>query len=174
LSAKNASRLKVIAILVGVFLLGGGVGGALMHMHGLRSMRHTMGGPPTKARARFRLQAMTRHLDLDDDQRTKIEAILREGEQERERLMVDVRPELDKLRQSMNSRINAVLTPEQQAKHKVMLERLRKRRNRRRGKRRRGPRGKRHRKWRHEGKAPRRPPPDPPPPASTFQGRVTW
>jgi Spy/CpxP family protein refolding chaperone len=132
-SQPNGSRFKAIGILVAVFLLGGVAGGASMRVHMLSQWSDTMRAPPTKARARWRLDAMQRHLDLSDEQRSKLETILTESAEEREQLTDDCRPALDALRERTDARIREVLTPEQQTKHQEMMERMRERRGKRGG-----------------------------------------
>jgi Spy/CpxP family protein refolding chaperone len=125
--SERARRYKPIAILLAVFALGAvaGVGG--MRAFELRELEGTMGRPPSEARARFRLEAMRRRLDLSDEQQTKLEAILRAAEDERERALASCRPGLDSLRDKTDAEIEAILTPEQREEHRRFVERRRQR-----------------------------------------------
>ena len=121
-------RLEAIAVLVGVFVLGGAAGAALMRTHMLSDMRAAFDFPPIKVRARFRLEAMRRNLDLTPEQDAKIQQILRESEDERESAVAECRPEMQAIRQRTKQRIDEVLTAEQRAQHEELLERFRRRR----------------------------------------------
>jgi hypothetical protein len=89
----------------------------------MKELAGAMRGPPTEARARFRLEAMRRHLDLDDEQVRAIEAIVTEAEAEREALMASCGPSLDELRRRTDERIDAVLRPDQRARHEELERR---------------------------------------------------
>jgi Spy/CpxP family protein refolding chaperone len=127
---KQRGRLQAIAVLLGIFLLGGGAGAAAQRAMMLRDLRHSMGGPPTKARARWRLEAMDRRLDLSDEQRSKLETILTESHEERHRVMGECKPAMDELRKKTDARIAEVLTAEQKKKHDAFMTKLRERRGR--------------------------------------------
>ena len=144
-------RWKPIAVLVAVFLLGGVAGAGGGRLLAMRELAGTMRGPPAEARARFRLEAMRRHLDLDDAQAQELEAILDEAETEREALMRSCGPGLEELRARTEARVDAVLRPDPRARPQE-LERRRPRRPPHGG----GPRG--------PGDHHPPPPPAPPPP----------
>ncbi len=114
-TAASPSRWKPVAVLAAVFLFGGITGAALGRMTAIRDLQSTFRGPPTEARAQFRLEAMRRHLDLTDDQVRRLEAILSEAEAEREKLLSTCRPGLDALRDQTDARVKEILTPEQRA-----------------------------------------------------------
>jgi len=114
-TAASPSRWKPVAVLAAVFLFGGITGAALGRMTAIRDLQSTFRGPPTEARAQFRLEAMRRHLDLTDDQVRRLEAILSEVEAEREKLLSTCRPGLDALRDQTDARVKEILTPEQRA-----------------------------------------------------------
>lgn len=129
MSKRKPTRYKAVAILAALFLLGAGAGAAGMRAYMLSSMRAEMSGPPAQSRARFRLKAMTRRLDLTDEQRDQIATIVDEAEQEREQLSEDCRPALEQLRQRTNKRIDAVLTERQRAEYELHMDRRHQRRN---------------------------------------------
>lgn len=123
----TTGRWKTIAVLVAVFLLGGLAGAGGGRFLAMRELAGTMRGPPAEARARFRVEAMRRHLDLDDAQARELEVIFDEAETEREALMRSCGPGLEELRTRTEARVDAVLRPEQRARHEE-LERRRPRR----------------------------------------------
>jgi hypothetical protein len=111
---------KAAAILIAVFLLDGLAGGAVARTMAMRELAGVMRGPPSEARARFRMEAMRRHLDLDDAQAKQLETIVADAETERETLMNACKPGLDELRERTEARIRAVLRPDQLARHEEM------------------------------------------------------
>lgn len=119
-AAPAPARWKPLAVLAAVFLFGGVAGGAIGRMTAIRDLESTFRGPPTEARAHFRLQAMRRHLDLTDDQVQKLEALFTETETERDKLLATCRPGLDALRESTEARMKEILTPEQRALHEEL------------------------------------------------------
>jgi Spy/CpxP family protein refolding chaperone len=122
------TRYKAAAILAVVFLLGAAAGGAGMRAIMFQHWRTTLSMAPSEGRARFRLEAMARRLDLTDEQRAKVETVLVEAEKERARLTEDCRPQLEALRQKVEKEVDAILSEEQRVKHREMLERMRSRR----------------------------------------------
>ncbi len=110
-------RTKSIAWLLAVFLLGGAAGAGFGRAGALRELEGAMRGPPTEARARFRVEAMRRHLDLDAGQTSQLASIFAEAEAERDRLMESCRPGLDELRERTEERVKGVLTAEQAARY---------------------------------------------------------
>lgn len=131
---KSSSRVKPIAILVAVFLLGGVAGGALTWGIAVRDLRATMHRPPSEARAKFRLEAMKRHLDLTEEQAQKLEAVFEESWREHEQAVGKCKPALDELRARTSSQIDEILTPEQREKYAAMRERMRERFGKKHGK----------------------------------------
>jgi Spy/CpxP family protein refolding chaperone len=140
-SSLRSSRWKPAAILAAVFLFGGVAGVAIGRMTAIRDLQSTFRGPPTEARAHFRLEAMRRHLDLTDDQVRRLEVVFSETEAEREKLLDACRPGLDALRDQTTSRVNEILTPEQKARHEELEAERKKRHPRGPGRRDRDPGG---------------------------------
>ena len=140
-SPSSPSRWKPAAVLAAVFLFGGVAGAALGRMTAIRDLQSTFRGPPTEARAHFRLEAMRRHLDLTDDQVRRLEVVFSETEAEREKLLDACRPGLDALRDQTTSRVNEILTPEQKARHEELEAERKKRHPRGPGRRDRDPGG---------------------------------
>lgn len=104
-----------------------------MRAYMTHQLEQTMAEPPSKSRKRFRLEAMTRRLDLTAEQRDQIEKILEESASERDEVMGDCSPALDELRQRTDDRINAVLTEKQRTEYDAFMKKLRERRHRHRG-----------------------------------------
>ncbi len=109
-------KTRSIALLVGTFLLGGVAGTFGMQAYHRVHFAHELSGPPGRARMHFRLEAMTRQLDLTRDQRSKIEAIFEKHEGEREATFKQCAPGFEKLRDRIDSEIRAVLDADQQKK----------------------------------------------------------
>lgn len=111
--SRGLVRAKAAGVLAAVFLLGGLAGGAAGRITALREMGRMVEGPPPEARARFRLEAMRRHLDLRDDQVARVRAIMAEADAERDRLMETCGPGLDDLRRRTDARVREVLDEDQ-------------------------------------------------------------
>ncbi|WP_437762814.1 hypothetical protein WMF27_44285 [Sorangium sp. So ce281] len=114
------ARWKPLAVLAAVFLFGGVAGAAIGRVTALRDLEATFRGPPTEVRAKFRLKAMRRHLDLTDRQVRELRATLAEAETERDRLLSECRPALDALRDRTDARVKGVLTPEQLTRYEEL------------------------------------------------------
>ncbi len=119
----RSARAKAAAVLAAVFVLGGVAGGAVGRITALREMGRMMEGPPPEARARFRLEAMRRHLALRDEQVARVQAIMSEADTERDRLMETCGPGLDDLRRRTDARLRAVLDEDQQKRFDDMSAR---------------------------------------------------
>lgn len=111
--AGAGSRWKAAAVLAAVFLLGGAAGGAVGRITAIRDFGRVMEGPPAEARARFRMEAMRRHLGLTEEQTAKVRAILDEADAERDRLAASCEPGLEDLRKRTDARMREVLSEDQ-------------------------------------------------------------
>lgn len=111
--ATTAARMKAVGVLAAVFLLGGAAGGAVGRMSAIRDLGRVMQGPPAEARARFRMEALRRHLDLREDQTARVQAIMEEADAERDKLMASCGPGLEDLRKRTDARIREVLSEDQ-------------------------------------------------------------
>ena len=107
------SNFWAAAAFVGVFALGAvaGAGGTRAYM--LKEFAMPFEGPPREAKARFRIEAMRRQLDLTADQVQKIRTIMHETEDEFENATKPCRETLDALHKRTNDRIIETLTPDQ-------------------------------------------------------------
>ena len=113
-------KLKAFAVMLTVFVLGGVAGAGVTHLSATRQIRATVEGPPAEARMRFRLAAMQRRLDLEEDQVQRIEAILREMEAERDRRMESCLPGLEEVQTQTDAKILEVLRPEQRSEYEAL------------------------------------------------------
>jgi Spy/CpxP family protein refolding chaperone len=113
---RGSTRLKILSVLVGVFLLGGVTGASLASLYRLRgdhgrSERRKGGGGKREDRI---FESMRRDLSLTEQQATEIRAILEQTHNDYRALRAEVRPRYDSVRQNARTRIRALLTPEQQ------------------------------------------------------------
>jgi hypothetical protein len=116
-------RLKPLAVLIGVFLLGGVAGAGASRAYMLYEFRTRFRGPPSEVRTNLRLEAMRRQLGLSAEQTTKIEAIFHETDSQLEGIMKPCRDGLDSLRERTDARILEVLDKDQQARYREHIER---------------------------------------------------
>lgn len=123
-------RVRAGAILLGVFLFGGVAGAGASRAYTFHELKSRMEGPPAEARARFRMEAMRRNLDLSEGQVAQIEKILGETEGERDKRMESCKPGLDELRETTEAQIREVLDEVQVKKYEEFQK---ERRGRRRG-----------------------------------------
>jgi len=116
-------RKKAALFFVGVFALGAVAGAGASRIYVLHQLRPAMDSSLTEARARFRLEAMKRHLDLSDEQAAKVEAIERGAEPEHEGLLSACRPGLEGLRERIDAQILEILRPEQRERYRELVAR---------------------------------------------------
>lgn len=116
-------RVRVAVVLVATFLLGAAAGAAALHAVAEDRFRRELHRPWPQARERFMLDAMTRRLDLSDDQRARIEGIFRKHRDERRRIMEKCGPEHEALKRLVDDEIREVLTPAQRALHEKLHRR---------------------------------------------------
>jgi Spy/CpxP family protein refolding chaperone len=113
------AQWKAVALLSGVFLLGGvvGVGGTVAFVARERAAAHRL---DFGRRGDFPIQALTRRLKLTDDQRSKVQAILEGHASSRRAAMQEVMARCGSSvkdeKVKLDADIRAILTPEQQTK----------------------------------------------------------
>ena len=114
---RGTTRLKILLVLLGVFLLGGVTGASLASLYRLRDGRERQerrnGGGRGKREDKI-FESMRRDLSLTEQQATEIRAILDQTRNDYRALRAEVRPRYDSVRQNARTRIRALLTPEQQ------------------------------------------------------------
>jgi Spy/CpxP family protein refolding chaperone len=112
---RGSTRLKILLVLLGVFLLGGVTGASLASLYRLRGhegQQRRGGGRGNREDKIF--ESMRRDLNLTEQQATEIRAILDQTRNDYRALRAEVRPRYDSVRQNARTRIRALLTPEQQ------------------------------------------------------------
>jgi hypothetical protein len=112
---RGTTRLKILLVLLGVFILGGVTGASLDSLYRLRG-RHNNGRQDGERRGgrNGMFEHMRRDLNLSEQQATEIRAILEQTHNDYRALRTEVRPRYDAVRQNARTRIRALLTPEQQ------------------------------------------------------------
>ena len=106
---------KAVAGVVLVFFLGvlaGGIGVYRFHRH--RMDRFFRGEPG--AVSGFLLHRLSRELDLDESQRTRVADVVRRTQEEMQGLRQKVRPQLEELMEKGRREIRAGLRPDQQVR----------------------------------------------------------
>lgn len=113
----TATKLKVVLVLVGLFLLGAIVGVAATHAYLRREYTNFVEDDSPGHRDRFRLRALSRRLDLSEEQEQLVRDIVERHRSEREAhidLVADVcREPLEQMRLRTENEIRQVLTQEQ-------------------------------------------------------------
>ena len=109
------TRLAPIMLLVATFALGAFVGGAATSLADRSSHRH--------ARPSF-IDRISKDLNLTTAQRDSVQAVLDRHQPAMDSLWQRMRPEFESERQLIRNDINALLTPEQQAKYAALIQRL--------------------------------------------------
>ena len=112
MTPRGMTRLKILLVLLGVFLLGGVTGASLDSFYRLRG--HTRGGEHRGGGRGDMFERMRRDLNLSEQQATDIRSILDQTRSEYRTLRAEARPRYDAVRQNARTRIRALLTPEQQ------------------------------------------------------------
>ena len=117
----NKTKLKIIAGILVVFLLGtiiGALGTGVFVVHRIR--RFTKGGP-TLQKTWF-MKRLTRRLRLTDAQQPEVANILDQTEEEINEFMQKSFSEFAEIMQRRNAQLKEILTPEQQKKLDEMFE----------------------------------------------------
>lgn len=108
------TRLKIWAVVIGVFLLGCVAGASLDSFYRLKMRGPNAAWGPGRRGSDEALGRMKRELNLNDQQTTEIKAILDQTGNDYRALRTEVRPRYDAIRQNARTKIRALLTPEQQ------------------------------------------------------------
>jgi Spy/CpxP family protein refolding chaperone len=124
-------RVKGALLLLLVFLLGVAAGALAFGLFGAEMGWRNRPRDPERFRELV-LKRLTKELDLQPEQRQKVEAILRETGQEFARLKVDMDPRIREIRGHSRERMRAILTPEQRTKLEVLEKEWERRAERRR------------------------------------------
>ena len=120
------NRWRVILAVVVIFLAGAGTGGALVRTFAPKvktEYRRTHVSPPLPVgneRRQEYLAKLDRELQLNADQRVKIEEILAASQKRMKEIWEPMEPQVKEEYRRTRREISEVLTPEQQAKMKNM------------------------------------------------------
>lgn len=116
MTSPGQTKFKIWLVLVVVFVLGSITGAALTGLY-----RSRAGSDRPERSARDRFEKMSRELDLTDDQKKSVSAILDDARNEYRALRTELRPRFEEPRQKARARIRALLAPEQQKKFDAMV-----------------------------------------------------
>jgi hypothetical protein len=112
------SRLGAAALLIATFVLGGLIGGAATSM----ADRRAHAGHGDRPRPSF-VDRLASDLALSAAQRDSVQAVLDRHQPAMDSLWERIRPQFQSERQGIRNEINALLTPEQQAKYAALIQR---------------------------------------------------
>jgi Spy/CpxP family protein refolding chaperone len=120
-------KVKVYGVVLGIFVLGAGAGGAAGYAVASKRLAEALGDDrPALGDARRAVAAMSRDLDLSREQRQKVRDILerhRGENRELKRGMVDkCGGDLKSLRQRVDGEIRGVLEPTQQKRFDELVD----------------------------------------------------
>lgn len=120
-------KLKIYGVVLGIFVLGAGAGGAAGYAVASQRLAEALGDDrPALGDARRAVAAMSRELNLSREQRQKVRDIMaRHRDENREvmRAMVDkCGGDLQGLRQRVDAEIKSVLDPEQQKRFQELVD----------------------------------------------------
>ena len=121
----NKMKLKVIAGILVVFLLGTIIGALGTGVFVMRKMRQFAKEGPTLQKEWF-MKRLTRRLDLTEAQQPEVANILDQTEEEINEFMQKSFSEFTEIMQRRNVQLKEILTPEQQKKLDEMFERFHK------------------------------------------------
>jgi len=119
-------KLKIYGVVLGIFVLGAGAGGAAGYAVASKQLAEVLGDDrPALGDAR-RFAAMARELDLTREQRQKVRAIMERHRDENRELMRAMAEkcgdDLQALRARVDAEIRGVLNPEQQKRFQELTE----------------------------------------------------
>ena len=119
----NRTRVKAYAAVAGVFLLGAAAGAGVSHAFAQRGYANLVSGDRQLVEHR-KLSALSRELDLSDDQRQRVAEVLQKHRDERRelsrRMFEGCGEPLRAHRARVSAEIRAVLNPDQQARYDAL------------------------------------------------------
>ena len=116
--AKNRWQVRIATGLI--FVLGFVAG--ILALNVYRGLAHR-GGPPGN-----RMEMLAERLQLNEEQKTKVQEIFSDTRQELRALRKESEPRMDEIRRRADGRLQTVLTPEQWQKFQTVREEMRSRR----------------------------------------------
>jgi Spy/CpxP family protein refolding chaperone len=132
-------RMRALAVLVAVFLLGGVIGASVFYYLPGKPQRYSTPGEGRNGSS-IRIQEHQRlpnFLELTQEQQTQFREIMAESWKQLDALRIEQTPKIKAIQAETNRRLLEILNPEQQEKFKAFLEEMKNRRER--SSRRRGP-----------------------------------
>jgi Spy/CpxP family protein refolding chaperone len=127
----TTSKLRVYGLLLAIFVLGAGSGGAVAYAVTERRLSQVLGGDRTELRETRRFLALSRELDLRPEQREKVRSILQRHRERHREVTQQVHENcgqpLRELREKVDREISAVLDPEQRERFRAMADKHRER-----------------------------------------------
>jgi Spy/CpxP family protein refolding chaperone len=109
------SRLGAAALLVATFVFGALVGGAVTSLADREGHRTRSNHPRPSY-----VERLGADLELTDAQKDSVRAVLERHQPAMDSLWESIRPQFQSERQAIRTQINALLTPEQQAKYATL------------------------------------------------------
>ena len=113
------NKWKAWLCVIGIFLAGAVVGGIIGHRVTVQLAQKALNEPAFMRRAI--VKRLTYKLDLSDDQRKQVEAIVADSQTSIRQLRSEVEPRFDGILKNAEGRIDKILNPEQQAEFKKLL-----------------------------------------------------
>ena len=114
-------NIKAIIGIILVFAFGAASGAVVTHMiHRTKLESFINGGP--EAKEEVILSRLTRKLDLDGRQQEQVRSIIHENHLAMRQVRKQYRPQIQAILEQGQSRINAVLRPEQRDKFRGIIE----------------------------------------------------
>lgn len=117
------SKLGVILLGILVFLLGG-IAGAVSHCLYREQVKPETGARKTIPRVEDVVEGMARTLKLDTQQKAQVNGIITESRNSYRKLWRQFRPEYEKIVQSSDDRIRALLREDQKPLFETYLKKL--------------------------------------------------
>jgi Spy/CpxP family protein refolding chaperone len=119
-------RLKTYGIVVGIFVLGAGAGGAAGFAVAKKHVAEVLADERPGANEARRFEGLARELDLTREQRDKVRAIMERHRDENRRLTKDMfekcGDDLKQLRTRVDGEIEAVLSEQQKPRFRELME----------------------------------------------------
>lgn len=111
MAEKIRSKWQVRGAVVAIFVLGFVAGMLALHAYGRWAHRHA---------PENRFDQMAMRLQLNDDQKTKVQQIFSDTRQQLQNMRKESEPRVNDIRQQADQRLQQVLTPEQWQKFQQM------------------------------------------------------
>lgn len=127
----SASKLKIYGIVLGIFVLGAGAGGAAGYAVASKRIAEVLGDERPEAHEERRFEALAKELDLTREQRKQVRSIM-DRHRDETRLATKAvfekcGAELQDLRSRVDTEIRGVLNQEQQKRFGELMEKRGKR-----------------------------------------------